>query len=206
MNSYLALLWNRGSEMVYCILVLVFCNAFTQFVPSSLFSVYYVPTFCPNISLKIWPTNESVRFFKGLFTDSLVKFFTFFVISLFTLDFFSQSCVYGACRLLHPWLYPSFKSMYTSFVKRIKVVLKLLILRFLNCCSLSTILRLIMPETEIRKKANQEKFHSGALARAKRARSGAPWVRKFGKLSFRENFYYDVAYARPPAHPYTHIM
>ena len=25
------------------------------------------------------------------------------------------------------------------------------------------------------------------LARAKRARSGAPWVRKFGKLSIREN-------------------
>ena len=35
--------------------------------------------------------------------------------------------------------------------------------------------------------------NSGALARAKRARSGAPWVRKFG---------YDVAYA----HPYTHFM
>ena len=31
--------------------------------------------------------------------------------------------------------------------------------------------------------------YSGALARAKRAHSGAPWVRKFG---------YDVAYARPP--------
>ena len=28
---------------------------------------------------------------------------------------------------------------------------------------------------------------SGAPARAKRARSGAPWVRKFGKLSIREN-------------------
>ena len=27
----------------------------------------------------------------------------------------------------------------------------------------------------------------GALARATRARSGAPWVRKFGKLSIREN-------------------
>ena len=25
------------------------------------------------------------------------------------------------------------------------------------------------------------------LARAKRARSGAPWLRKFGKLSIREN-------------------
>ena len=35
--------------------------------------------------------------------------------------------------------------------------------------------------------------NSGAPARAKRARSGAPWVRKFG---------YDVAYARP----YTHFM
>ena len=30
-------------------------------------------------------------------------------------------------------------------------------------------------------------FNSGALARAKRARSEAPWVRKFGKLSIREN-------------------
>ena len=28
---------------------------------------------------------------------------------------------------------------------------------------------------------------SGAPARAKRARSGAPWVRKFGKLSIRED-------------------
>ena len=28
---------------------------------------------------------------------------------------------------------------------------------------------------------------SGAPARAKRARSGAPWVRKFGKLSIPEN-------------------
>ena len=68
MNSYLALLWNRGSEMVYCILVFVYCNAFTQFVPSSLFSASYFPTFSLNISLKIWPTSESVRFFKGLFT------------------------------------------------------------------------------------------------------------------------------------------
>ena len=31
------------------------------------------------------------------------------------------------------------------------------------------------------------KYYSGASARAKRARSGAPWVRKFGKLSIREN-------------------
>ena len=30
-------------------------------------------------------------------------------------------------------------------------------------------------------------FISGAPARAKRARSGAPWVTKFGKLSIREN-------------------
>ena len=30
-------------------------------------------------------------------------------------------------------------------------------------------------------------FNSGALARAKRARSGAPRVKKFGKLSIREN-------------------
>ena len=37
------------------------------------------------------------------------------------------------------------------------------------------------------------RLNSGAPARAKRARSGAPWVRKFG---------YDVAYARP----YTHFM
>ena len=29
--------------------------------------------------------------------------------------------------------------------------------------------------------------NSGAPARAKRARSGAPWVRKFGKLSIPEN-------------------
>ena len=29
--------------------------------------------------------------------------------------------------------------------------------------------------------------HSGAPARASRARSGAPWVRKFGKLSISEN-------------------
>ena len=34
-------------------------------------------------------------------------------------------------------------------------------------------------------------FYSEAPARAKRARSGAPWVRKFG---------YDVAYARPSVH------
>ena len=31
------------------------------------------------------------------------------------------------------------------------------------------------------------KYYSGALALSKRARSGAPWVRKFGKLSTREN-------------------
>ena len=43
---------------------------------------------------------------------------------------------------------------------------------------------------------------SGALACAKRARSGAPWVRKFGKLSIREKFGYDVE----SAHPYTHFM
>ena len=30
-------------------------------------------------------------------------------------------------------------------------------------------------------------IYSGAPARAKRARSGASWVRKFGKLSIREN-------------------
>ena len=30
-------------------------------------------------------------------------------------------------------------------------------------------------------------FNSGAPARAKCARSGAPWVRKFGKLSIQEN-------------------
>ena len=30
-------------------------------------------------------------------------------------------------------------------------------------------------------------YHSGAPARAKRGRSGAPWVRKFGKLSIPEN-------------------
>ena len=30
-------------------------------------------------------------------------------------------------------------------------------------------------------------LYSGAPARAKRARSGAPWVRKFGKLSIPEN-------------------
>ena len=29
--------------------------------------------------------------------------------------------------------------------------------------------------------------NSGAPARAKRARSGAPWVRKFGKPSIQEN-------------------
>ena len=28
-------------------------------------------------------------------------------------------------------------------------------------------------------------YYSGALARSKRARSGAPWVTKFGKLSIR---------------------
>ena len=33
--------------------------------------------------------------------------------------------------------------------------------------------------------------NSGALARAKRARGGTPWVRKFG---------YDVEYVRPPVH------
>ena len=31
----------------------------------------------------------------------------------------------------------------------------------------------------------QKLHHSGAPARAKRARSGAPWVTKFGKLSIR---------------------
>ena len=34
---------------------------------------------------------------------------------------------------------------------------------------------------------NLATYYSGALARAKRAPSGAPWVRKFGKLSIREN-------------------
>ena len=34
---------------------------------------------------------------------------------------------------------------------------------------------------------NGEANNSGAPARALRARSGAPWVRKFGKLSIREN-------------------
>ena len=34
---------------------------------------------------------------------------------------------------------------------------------------------------------NVTEGYSGALARAKRADSGAPWVRKFGKLSNREN-------------------
>ena len=33
----------------------------------------------------------------------------------------------------------------------------------------------------------KKQLDSGAPARAKRARSGAPWVRKFGKLSIREN-------------------
>ena len=42
------------------------------------------------------------------------------------------------------------------------------------------------------------KGNSGALARAKRARSGAPWVTKFGKLSIRENL---VMTWRTPARP-----
>ena len=41
------------------------------------------------------------------------------------------------------------------------------------------------------------------LPRAKRASSGAPWVRKFGKLSIREHL---VMTQRTPAHPYTHFM
>ena len=84
-----------------------------------------------------------ICFFLLLFT--CLFYFLIYVVSLFTLDLFSQSCAYGACRSPPHWLYPSFKSMYTSFVKRIKVVLKLLLLRFLYCCSLSTMLRLIMP-------------------------------------------------------------
>ena len=151
MNSYLALLWNRGSEMVYCILVFVYCNAFTQFVPSSLFSAYYVPTFSPNISLKIWLTNESVCFFKGLFTDPLVNVIFYIILFHFLLLTFSVNHV--CSRLLRLWLYPGFKSMYMSLVKRIKVVLKLLLLRFLNCCSMSTMLRLVMP-IHIWEKAN----------------------------------------------------
>ena len=50
-------------------------------------------------------------------------------------------------------------------------------------------------------------LNSGSLACAKRARSGAPWVRKFGKLSNRENLVMTQRTpARPPAHPYTHFM
>ena len=37
------------------------------------------------------------------------------------------------------------------------------------------------------KEINLTVYYSGAPARAKRARSGAPCVRKFGKLSIREN-------------------
>ena len=44
---------------------------------------------------------------------------------------------------------------------------------------------------------------SGAPARAKRARSAAPWVRKFGKPSIPENF---VMTWSTPARPYTHFM
>ena len=40
---------------------------------------------------------------------------------------------------------------------------------------------------------------SGALVRAKRA-SGAPWVRKFGKLSIREDWVMTSAYS---VRPYT---
>ena len=45
-------------------------------------------------------------------------------------------------------------------------------------------------------------FYRWIIAELSRARSGAPWVRKFGKLSIRQKFGYDVAYA----HPYTHFM
>ena len=34
---------------------------------------------------------------------------------------------------------------------------------------------------------NVTEGYNGAVARAKRARSGPPWVRKFGKPSNREN-------------------
>ena len=46
----------------------VYCNAFTQFVPSSLLSTHYVPIFSPNISLKIWPTK--MNHFASLRTNT----------------------------------------------------------------------------------------------------------------------------------------
>ena len=50
--------WSILSQFVYC-------NAFTQFVPSSLLSTHYVPNVSLNISFKIWPTSESLRFSKN---------------------------------------------------------------------------------------------------------------------------------------------
>ena len=48
------------------------------------------------------------------------------------------------------------------------------------------------------------KYCSGAHALSKRARSGAPWVRKFGKLSIRENLVMTKSTpARPPTRTHT---
>ena len=43
------------------------------------------------------------------------------------------------------------------------------------------------PENYVERLRIRQVNCSGALSRAKRARSGAPWVRKFGKLSNQEN-------------------
>ena len=43
-------------------------------------------------------------------------------------------------------------------------------------------------------------IHSGALVHAKERASGAPWVRKFGKLFIRENLVMTSAYS---VRPYT---
>ena len=45
----------------------------------------------------------------------------------------------------------------------------------------------LIKQWEIYFSSNVRFYNSGAPARAKRARSGAPWVRKFGKLSIPEN-------------------
>ena len=49
------------------------------------------------------------------------------------------------------------------------------------------------------------KMHHGILF-DRRLDSEASWVIKFGKLSIRKKFGYDVADARLPAHPPTHFM
>ena len=99
----------------------VYCNAFTQSLSPSLLSTHHATNFSLNISFKIWRTNEALRFSKNqhsgvdkqsaalqkviflyvfvfhLFAFLIIHlsiFISFYIISLFTLDFFQvRLCV-----------------------------------------------------------------------------------------------------------------